>query len=139
MMMLIAPLSMHAQHYSVKQSISVIAWHLIGMFGPSFFSGKLIDRFGHRVMNLAGLAILLCSTTHYSQAINEDEKGKAQGLAELTIALVSVIAVLGGGVLINWFDWQQINQGLLVVLLAVATMNVMVKPKVSKKLRDKSL
>ncbi len=160
LMMSITPLAMHAHHYSVNQSVSVIGWHIIGMFLPSFFSGKLIDRFGPKVIILTGLAIFIGSTlvamsgmilmnfyvslfllglgwnfmymggtASYTQSIDEDEKGKAQGMAELAVALGGVTAVITGGVLINWFEWQSINQGLLVILLAAVVMNLTIRPR----------
>ena len=159
-MMSITPLAMHAHHYSVNQSVSVIGWHIIGMFLPSFFSGKLIDRFGSKVIIITGLVIFISSTiiamsgmvlmnfyvslfllglgwnfmymggtASYTNSIDEDEKGKAQGMAELAVALGGVTAVLSGGVLINWFEWQSINQGLLVILLAAVVMNLTVRPR----------
>ncbi len=154
LMMVVTPLAMHAHQYSTNQGISVIGWHIIGMFLPSFVSGKLIDCFGTRTIALAGLAVFALSalaaifgmvltnyyvslfllgvgwnfmymsgTGQYSAAIEADEKGKGQGIAELTIAFSSIVAVIGGGVLINWFDWQQLNYGVLVLLLGMAALN----------------
>ena len=36
-----------------------IKWHVIGMFGPSLFSGWLINKFGHRTIILTGVWIFL--------------------------------------------------------------------------------
>ena len=50
-------------------------------------------------------------------------------MAELAVALGGVTAVITGGVLINWFEWQSINQGLLVILLAAVVMNLTIRPR----------
>ena len=154
LMMVITPLAMHAHEYSSDQGISVIGWHIIGMFLPSFVSGKLIDRFGSSTIAMAGLLVFAFSalaaisgmvlmnyyvslfllgvgwnflymsgTGQYSAAIDDAEKGKGQGIAELLVAFSSIIAVISGGVLINWFDWQQLNYGVLVLLIGMGLLN----------------
>lgn len=57
-MMVITPLAMHAQHHSAADGLSVIGWHIIGMFAPSLITGKLADRFGVGLIAIAGLLIL---------------------------------------------------------------------------------
>ncbi|MGQ0525969.1 MAG: MFS transporter, partial [Betaproteobacteria bacterium] len=37
----------------------VLQWHMIGMYGPSFFTGALIQRFGVLNIILAGIVLLL--------------------------------------------------------------------------------
>ncbi|HPY40899.1 MAG TPA: MFS transporter, partial [Thiolinea sp.] len=61
LMMLVAPLAMHQHHYSVDSGLSVIGWHIIGMFLPSFVSGKLVDKFGAQYVLLTGLAVFALS------------------------------------------------------------------------------
>lgn len=61
LMMLVAPLAMHQHHYSVESSLSVIGWHIIGMFLPSFVSGQLVDKFGTFAVLLAGLVVFALS------------------------------------------------------------------------------
>jgi MFS family permease len=53
-----APLAMVMCHYSVGQAALGIQWHVIGMYGPSFFTGALILRFGLRAMMTAGLLLI---------------------------------------------------------------------------------
>lgn len=66
------PLAMKHHDYSLSQSASVIQIHVLGMFLPSFFTGRLIERFGVIRIMLAGvgamlLYILLALTgTHFS-------------------------------------------------------------------------
>lgn len=55
------PLAMVACGFQHVQAGTVIQWHVLGMFGPSFFTGHLIARFGlYRVM-LVGAALLAVS------------------------------------------------------------------------------
>jgi MFS family permease len=53
------PLSMVAHHHEVGAAASVIQWHVLGMFVPSFFTGWLISRFGAARLMLLGVALLL--------------------------------------------------------------------------------
>ena len=53
-----APLAMRASGYTPDDSTWGIQWHVMAMFGPSFFTGNLISRFGKlRIIGL-GLAVL---------------------------------------------------------------------------------
>lgn len=61
LMMVIAPLAMHANDYPVAMSLSVIGWHIIGMFLPSFFSGKLVDHWGESKVIFCGYIIYAAS------------------------------------------------------------------------------
>ena len=57
LLMTATPLSMHNHHgHSLSETAWVIQSHVIAMFLPSFFSGRLIDRFGAAPVILAGLA-----------------------------------------------------------------------------------
>lgn len=155
LMMLVAPLAMHQHHYSVDAGMSVIGWHIIGMFLPSFVSGKWVDKFGARFVLLAGLSVFALSavasilgttewhyhfslfllgigwnlmyvagTNQYNRAYPANEKGRAQGIAELVIALAAIVGVMVGGLLIQSFSWQGLNGGLLLVLVLVFVFNV---------------
>lgn len=61
LMMVIAPLAMHAEGYAAGVSLSVIGWHILGMFLPSFFSGKLIDKLGTGPVIVAGFCAYMLS------------------------------------------------------------------------------
>lgn len=167
LMMLVAPLAMHQHHYSVEAGMSVIGWHMIGMFLPSFVSGKLVDKLGAKIVLLAGLSIFILSalasllgisqlhyyvslfllglgwnlmyvagTNQYNQAYPAAEKGRAQGIAELIIALAAIVGVASGGVLIQNFSWQSLNSGLLVVLVLVAGFNLWDRSKLPVALKS---
>ena len=59
LIMVSTPLAIMACGYSISDSAHVIQWHVLGMFIPSFFSGKLIDRFGSENIGLLGVGVLL--------------------------------------------------------------------------------
>lgn len=54
-----APLAMVGCGFTANEATLGIQWHVIAMFGPSFFTGKLIARFGREKMVAMGLAILI--------------------------------------------------------------------------------
>ena len=55
------PLAMHAHHHHFNSAAFVLEWHVVGMYGPSFFTGALILRFGVLKVILAGIALLFGS------------------------------------------------------------------------------
>jgi MFS family permease len=58
LMMTSAPLAMVTCHYSVGQAALGIQWHVIAMYGPSFFTGTVILRFGLRTVMVTGLLLI---------------------------------------------------------------------------------
>ena len=52
------PLAMRAHDHHFHDAAFVLQWHMIGMYGPSFFTGSLIQRFGVLKVILAGIALL---------------------------------------------------------------------------------
>ena len=62
LLMVATPLAMHAHGMAFGHTASVIQWHIVGMFAPSFFTGSLIHRFGVlTVMFCGAVALLLCA------------------------------------------------------------------------------
>jgi hypothetical protein len=59
LMMTSTPLAMRAHEHHFNDAAFVLQWHMIGMYGPSFFTGSLIQRFGVLNIILTGIAILL--------------------------------------------------------------------------------
>lgn len=53
------PLTLHQQHYPFGDAAFVIQWHVLGMFAPSFVTGRLIARYG--VLNIMQWGALLCA------------------------------------------------------------------------------
>lgn len=58
MAMTATPLAMVGHHHDIGATSSVIRWHTLGMFVPSFFTGNFIARFGAPRIMLAGIALL---------------------------------------------------------------------------------
>lgn len=58
-MMTGAPLAMIGCGFSTDLATLGIQWHVLAMFGPSFFTGKLIARFGRETIVATGLIILI--------------------------------------------------------------------------------
>jgi MFS family permease len=67
LVMTATPLSMVGHDFAFSDAAMVIQWHVFAMFGPSFFTGHLIARFGHLNVIMAGTAlILLCVAINLS-------------------------------------------------------------------------
>ena len=80
-----APLAMHMCGLPVAASNDTILWHIVAMYAPSFFTGRLIARFGAKPVVAAGMLLLAgCAVT---------------GLAGITTAHFTVGLILLG---IGW-------------------------------------
>jgi MFS family permease len=61
LLMTATPLAMVAIDHPFEAAASVIQWHILGMFAPSFFTGFLIARFGVLSIILSGIVLnFLC-------------------------------------------------------------------------------
>jgi MFS family permease len=58
MVMTSAPLAMVGCGHSVTDAALGIQWHVLAMYGPSFFTGTLISRFGVARITALGLAFI---------------------------------------------------------------------------------
>jgi MFS family permease len=56
-----APLAMVGCGHSVTNATLGIQWHVLAMYGPSFFTGSLILRFGLERVVIVGLLLILAS------------------------------------------------------------------------------
>lgn len=54
-----APLAMVGCGFSPDEATLGISWHVMAMFAPSFFTGRLISRFGAETVVAGGLALLV--------------------------------------------------------------------------------
>lgn len=54
-----APLAMVGCGFSADEATLGISWHVMAMYGPSFFTGRLIARFGKEAIVALGLALLV--------------------------------------------------------------------------------
>ena len=52
------PLAMVACSHSQEDATLAIQWHVLGMYGPSFVTGHLIQKYGKEAIVLVGLALL---------------------------------------------------------------------------------
>lgn len=55
------PLAMSFCGLPLERSVSVIQWHVLGMFLPAFVAGPLVDRLGGRRVAWVGMALLAVS------------------------------------------------------------------------------
>ena len=62
LIMVATPLAMMSCGYGVSDSAHVIQWHVLGMFLPSFFSGKLVDKLGAPITSFMGISLLIVSS-----------------------------------------------------------------------------
>jgi MFS family permease len=61
LLMAATPIAMQQCKHPFDSAALVLEWHVLGMFVPSFFTGKLIKRFGALpVMGVGGLLNLVC-------------------------------------------------------------------------------
>jgi MFS family permease len=56
-LMTATPLAMHMSGHSQQAANTGIQWHVIAMYAPSFFTGRLITRFGAGKVALSGLLL----------------------------------------------------------------------------------
>ena len=63
LVMTATPLAMLEHQHSHADAQTGIQWHVIAMFGPSFFTGGLIARFGKPGIAAAGLLLIAASAT----------------------------------------------------------------------------
>ena len=78
------PLAMVHHNHEMASAATVIQFHVLGMFLPSFFSGSLIARFGNLPIMLCGVGLL---TAHVLISLSGTEMGY----------FVSALALLGVG------------------------------------------
>jgi MFS family permease len=57
-LMTAAPLAMHLCGHPQEAANLGLQWHVVAMYGPSFFTGHLIARFGAGRMSMLGLALI---------------------------------------------------------------------------------
>ena len=67
LIMVSTPLAMSMDGMEFHQAASVIQWHILGMYAPSFFTGHLIHRFGVLNIMMAGVLVMfLCTLVNLS-------------------------------------------------------------------------
>jgi len=61
LVMTATPLAMEFCGFGYSDSATVIQWHILAMYAPSFFTGDLIKRFGVLNVILAGVLLNICA------------------------------------------------------------------------------
>lgn len=61
LVMTATPLAMLAHGFDMSHVALVMQWHVLGMFAPSFFTGRLIERFGLLAILLTGMTLLFAT------------------------------------------------------------------------------
>lgn len=57
-----SPIAMVGCGFTVGEAAMGIQWHVLAMFGPSFFTGSLIARFGKETITAVGLLLIAASS-----------------------------------------------------------------------------
>ena len=57
------PLAMIAHHHTQSNAQFAIQWHVIAMYAPSFFTGRLINRFGQSAIAAVGMLLIAAAAT----------------------------------------------------------------------------
>lgn len=70
-LMTATPLAMIGCGFNFTKAAGVIEWHVLGMYVPAFFTGRLIEKFGARLMILtgAGLFVVCVAINLHGQSI----------------------------------------------------------------------
>ncbi|MFF7707971.1 MFS transporter [Pseudomonas sp. NPDC007930] len=112
LLMVQASLQMAHQHQGFEQVRLAIQWHVLAMFVPSFFAGRLIQRFGSQAIASAGLVLLMA--TALLNLLAQGYEAMAAALVLLGIGW-NFTYVGGGALLAGMFPegighrWQGIN------------------------------
>ena len=116
---------------------TIIQWHVVAMFAPSFFTGSLIQRFGIIKILLVGLLayslamvtalagdkfsnyfvalfliglgwnfLYIGGSTLVASVATAEERGRVQGVADLTTTSLVALASLTAGGLHSQFGWD---------------------------------
>ncbi|GHC23559.1 membrane protein [Kushneria pakistanensis] len=96
LLMIQASLHMHAQDTPFHDVNTAIQWHVLAMFIPSFFTGRLINRLGHPFMITLGLGLLI--TTALLNVATEGWLSMA--LTLIVLGLGWNFTYIGGGALL---------------------------------------
>jgi MFS family permease len=66
LLMTATPLTMVAMQHPFDSAATVLQWHILGMFAPSFFTGFLIARFGVLTIIISGIGLnLACIAVNF--------------------------------------------------------------------------
>ncbi|HHG0670630.1 TPA: MFS transporter [Klebsiella pneumoniae] len=148
-LMTAAPLSMHMHGLSQQAANLGIQWHVMAMYGPGFFTGRLIQRFGAVRMAAAAVGLSGLGVYHYWLSLillgigwnfgftgasakiidfhRPEEKTQVQSLNDFLVFGVMIVGSFSSGVLLNAFGWNAVLWGSLVPV-AVALLTLLLRP-----------
>jgi MFS family permease len=137
------PLAMASCHHGFDSTAQVIQWHVVAMFAPSFFTGRLIARFGAAQVVLSGLFLCaLCAVVNVSGTsvaafqvalvllglgwnfafigvttmlarVRPEERAAVQGLNDLLVFAAVAVVSLLAGVVEHTAGWRGVNLAVL--------------------------
>lgn len=150
-LMTAAPIAAVMQHHSIDDGARIIQWHLVGMYAPSLFAGRLIKRFGTPAILFTGMALnavcaitaiassslvafyvaLLClgvgwnfmfvgGTALLAASHAPHERARVQGVAELARYVLTTLATLSAGPLLERYGWRDLNISIFPMLAIAA-------------------
>ncbi len=105
--------------------VIICGYVLFGVSAVIAISGEGIANY-YLSLFLLGTAwnlVYVAGTSQYNSSLAPEKKARAQGIAELLIALAATSAVFTGGVLINSVNWAQINGLVLGIIATAMTLN----------------
>ncbi|MFC4276256.1 MFS transporter [Achromobacter aloeverae] len=151
-----APLAAVACHHTIDDGANIIQWHLVGMYAPSFFAGRLIKRLGMPAVLFAGMGLsalcgivamssttlssfyvaLLClgigwnfmyvgGTALLASSHRPSERARVQGTAELIRYVLTALATLGAGPVLERYGWTSLNLVTFPLLALAAAMTLL--------------
>ncbi|MFT6914471.1 MAG: putative MFS family arabinose efflux permease [Motiliproteus sp.] len=71
LIMTATPLAMSGYGFGFPSTAGVIQWHVLGMFAPSFLTGRLISRYGIIQIMLTGAVLMIVSVLINVQGVSE--------------------------------------------------------------------
>jgi MFS family permease len=105
-----APLAMKLCGLPISDSNFGIQWHIVAMYGPSFFTGSLIARFGAPVVVAIGWNFgFIGASALVVQTHRPEERNKVQAFNDFLIFGMMAIGSFASGQLLADHGWNVVN------------------------------
>jgi MFS family permease len=128
-----APLAMKMCGLSVSDSNFGIQWHIVAMYGPSFFTGSLIARFGITALHFWATLIVLGVGWNFGfvgasalvlETHRPQERNKVQAFNDFLVFGMMAIGSFSSGQLLANYSWSAVNMVVFPpVLLGLAVLS----------------